>query len=207
MNQSYVCDTLPAPRLATDHSVSLHPSNVPNDPVHTLRLSPSPDSDSTPRKLCVRHQRMADEGTNLKLQQVRFISQHTLYSHLMLLSPWMLCPSKSEKQSMQSGPTSHRPPIVAGLPFSKVSSQCAASLSCPSSQSNSLISFALIPSSFYPGKSLLRFLVTLTPHPFAVQPKLPGSGEVWPMTTTSGEASANSTLDRNAANAAGAYLF
>jgi F-box/WD-40 domain protein MET30 len=23
------------------------------------------------RKLCVRHQRMADEGTNLKLQQVR----------------------------------------------------------------------------------------------------------------------------------------
>lgn len=79
---SYVCDTLPAPRLATDHppavSISLQ---VPNDPVDitssSLLASSSIvaqtvlDSKSfTPRKLCVRHQRMADGGTNLKLQQV-----------------------------------------------------------------------------------------------------------------------------------------
>ncbi|KAI0282535.1 WD40-repeat-containing domain protein [Russula aff. rugulosa BPL654] len=44
------CDTLPLPRS----------------------LSPSPQSllpQPSPRKLCVRHQRIADEGTNLKLQQ------------------------------------------------------------------------------------------------------------------------------------------
>jgi hypothetical protein len=33
-----------------------------------------PQSDAPPpRKLCVRHQRMADEGTNLKLQQVSYM--------------------------------------------------------------------------------------------------------------------------------------
>lgn len=31
---------------------------------------PAPPSQPPPRKLCIRHQRMADEGTNLKLQQV-----------------------------------------------------------------------------------------------------------------------------------------
>jgi F-box and WD-40 domain protein MET30 len=70
MAQSYVCDTLPAPRLATDHPlISLQ---VPDDPVDITSASSSmPDSKlSNPRKLCVRHQRMADEGTNLKLQQV-----------------------------------------------------------------------------------------------------------------------------------------
>ncbi|KAG6849584.1 hypothetical protein H0H93_007169 [Arthromyces matolae] len=63
--ESYVCDTLPAPKLATEHDVQPPTPVVRNDkpppevvPLHT-----------TPRKLCFRHQRMADEGTNLKLQQ------------------------------------------------------------------------------------------------------------------------------------------
>ncbi|KAF9451217.1 WD40 repeat-like protein [Macrolepiota fuliginosa MF-IS2] len=46
MPSSYVCDTIPAARLASASSGDQPP----------------------PRKLCVRHQRMADEGTNLKLQ-------------------------------------------------------------------------------------------------------------------------------------------
>lgn len=73
---SYVCDTIPAPRLATDHTPDVSMSlQVPNDPVDitsaSLLTQPALESKSfTPRKLCVRHQRMADEGTNLKLQQV-----------------------------------------------------------------------------------------------------------------------------------------
>lgn len=75
---SYVCDTLPAPRLAADHPLAI-PVQVPNDPVDITSSSllssssvSQPVLDSNPRKLCVRHQRMADEGTNLKLQQVYF---------------------------------------------------------------------------------------------------------------------------------------
>lgn len=59
---SYVCDTLPAARLATDH-----PIVVEQEPI--IPSSPPPER-TNPRTLCVRHQRMADEGTNLKLQQV-----------------------------------------------------------------------------------------------------------------------------------------
>lgn len=60
---SYVCDTIPAARLAS----SLDAVHVvdDNEPVPMSR-SPTP---VPPRKLCVRHQRMADEGMNLKLQQ------------------------------------------------------------------------------------------------------------------------------------------
>ncbi|KAG5727578.1 putative E3 ubiquitin ligase complex SCF subunit sconB [Termitomyces sp. T112] len=54
--ESYVCDTLPAPKLAADHDVAA-PRRA------------EPTQEATPRKLCFRHQRMADEGTNLKLQQ------------------------------------------------------------------------------------------------------------------------------------------
>lgn len=67
---SYVCDTIPAARLA------ITPSSDPQEPTVVLD-DPEPFSDphietsTPPRKLCVRHQRMADEGTNLKLQQVR----------------------------------------------------------------------------------------------------------------------------------------
>ncbi|KAI0648210.1 WD40-repeat-containing domain protein [Trametes meyenii] len=103
---AYVCDTIPAPRLAADKSCSRSPSPSPDSPppvsVTTFEppllapetpqehsppppllqpMAPSPpepapalapsDLPSQPpaRKLCVRHQRMADEGTNLKLQQ------------------------------------------------------------------------------------------------------------------------------------------
>lgn len=88
----YVCDTLPPARLANAR-ISRSPSPVPppTPPVVTfkapmLQVAQQDDAaDSTHevadrksaaqasppgRKLCVRHQRMADEGTNLKLQQV-----------------------------------------------------------------------------------------------------------------------------------------
>ncbi|KAI0328083.1 WD40 repeat-like protein [Cubamyces sp. BRFM 1775] len=104
-NAAYVCDTLPAPRLATDKSCSRSsspsrqspppvttfdtpiivpdsapdspgPSSPPSQQVQasasaTASLSKDAEVPSQPpaRKLCVRHQRMADEGTNLKLQQ------------------------------------------------------------------------------------------------------------------------------------------
>ncbi|RDX45489.1 WD40 repeat-like protein [Lentinus brumalis] len=98
---AYVCDTLPAPRLASAKSCSRSPSPAPppsppsvttfDAPILAGDADPSEiaalSSTSTPsasastkeegpmplqppaRKLCVRHQRMADEGTNLKLQQ------------------------------------------------------------------------------------------------------------------------------------------
>lgn len=80
----YVCDTIPPARLATAAAPSRSPSPVPPTPVTAFK-TPQPASimshdvsdhkstELTPlpgRKLCVRHQRMADEGTNLKLQQV-----------------------------------------------------------------------------------------------------------------------------------------
>ncbi|KAG1756241.1 WD40 repeat-like protein [Suillus paluster] len=75
----YECDTLPAPRLASGSSLdrSSSPfSNYRSVSAGSSPLSTTPDIEmhSTPtstaqRKLCVRHQRMADEGTNLKLQQ------------------------------------------------------------------------------------------------------------------------------------------
>lgn len=96
---SYVCDTIPAARLASDpqpiHSPPVTVSERPTNLGATLVLddadnitssskvehdsaSPPPAEQAMPRKLCVRHQRMADEGTNLKLQQVRFIVTYPL---------------------------------------------------------------------------------------------------------------------------------
>jgi F-box/WD-40 domain protein MET30 len=80
---SYVCDTLPAARLASADSprgdtfpemTFETPHIIVDDmPMASTSKSASPEQE-TPvppaRKLCVRHQRMADEGTNLKLQQV-----------------------------------------------------------------------------------------------------------------------------------------
>lgn len=92
-SSGYVCDTIPPARLAKAPS-SRSPSPVPpptppvtafaapildtssldqpgpsvqvhHVPTASSQLAPPPG-----RKLCVRHQRMADEGTNLKLQQV-----------------------------------------------------------------------------------------------------------------------------------------
>lgn len=92
-SSGYVCDTIPPARIA--HKVSSRsPSPIPPPtPPVTAFQAPITDSgllslDVKPsvaaarvastsqiapppgRKLCVRHQRMADEGTNLKLQQV-----------------------------------------------------------------------------------------------------------------------------------------
>ncbi|KAF4615217.1 hypothetical protein D9613_002803 [Agrocybe pediades] len=66
-SSSYVCDTLPAPRLVHDPPPAIVAPVVDDDP----EPKPTPYSFQQPphRKLCVRHQRMADEGTNLKLQQ------------------------------------------------------------------------------------------------------------------------------------------
>ncbi|KAI6167120.1 WD40 repeat-like protein [Pisolithus thermaeus] len=91
-DESHQCDVLPAPRLVSSLRVDpAHspPSLVPYDadnipgteitatmsaehpPDDALQESSSLSSRLAPatRKLCVRHQRMADEGTNIKLQQ------------------------------------------------------------------------------------------------------------------------------------------
>ncbi|KAH8833867.1 WD40-repeat-containing domain protein [Flagelloscypha sp. PMI_526] len=63
-NANQLCDTLPAPRLASS-------TVTPRPPLPSVEMisPPSVPDPATPRKLCVRHQRMADEGTNIKLQQ------------------------------------------------------------------------------------------------------------------------------------------
>lgn len=88
--KSYLCDTLPAPRLASaandtdDAEVAAKtaagdaPStvidetdaaSVQSSKMSLSKPSPSQRSSAPSRKLCVRHQRMADEGVNMKLQQ------------------------------------------------------------------------------------------------------------------------------------------
>ncbi|KAJ8489144.1 hypothetical protein ONZ51_g3141 [Trametes cubensis] len=126
-NAAYVCDTLPAPRLATDKpcSRSSSPSRQSPPPVTTFdtpiivpdsvpdsprQLSPplqqqaqtaassvassSKDAEvpSQPpaRKLCVRHQRMADEGTNLKLQQLSLLTEQL--AQLIRIDPFTILP-------------------------------------------------------------------------------------------------------------------
>ncbi|KAJ3742066.1 WD40-repeat-containing domain protein [Lentinula detonsa] len=82
---STLCDTLPAPRLSkdTDNTMSSYADDKSKTPPlpkllsdslrpsiikEPLRLSSTSLQQPPGRKLCVRHQRMADEGTNLKLQ-------------------------------------------------------------------------------------------------------------------------------------------
>src|SRR6267154_3459225 len=79
---SYECDTLPAPRFTSgptpdqDHGRSPSPlsnfrsSSAGSSPPSTTLDPVMYPTQTTQRKLCVRHQRMADEDTNLKLQQV-----------------------------------------------------------------------------------------------------------------------------------------
>lgn len=92
---SYVCDTLPAARLASGPEPSLSRSPSPSSAFEVTEVvegnkmdeveaseplgsetsddhSEAASSQPAARKLCVRHQRMADEGTNLKLQQVSY---------------------------------------------------------------------------------------------------------------------------------------
>lgn len=72
---SHSCDTLPPARPSSpSFTVSDDQdqwSSPPSPPYPSLDLPSTILSQPTPRKLCIRHQRIADEGTNLKLQQVR----------------------------------------------------------------------------------------------------------------------------------------
>ncbi|PPQ72486.1 hypothetical protein CVT24_003249 [Panaeolus cyanescens] len=64
------CDTIPPARLAANN-IPIKESNN-DDTFISKSPSPTPKEEqeaATPRKLCVRHQRMADEGINFKLQQ------------------------------------------------------------------------------------------------------------------------------------------
>ena len=66
------CDTIPPARLPSfPHPISF-PSRSGSISPPTVFTQPNA------RKLCVRHQRIADEGTNLKLQQVRFLTPSSL---------------------------------------------------------------------------------------------------------------------------------
>jgi hypothetical protein len=82
------CDTLPPARPSSPSlsipdarwsSRSPSPSHPPLDLPSVILSQP------TSRKLCIRHQRIADEGTNLKLQQVRSLAP-TLFYHAVLPS-------------------------------------------------------------------------------------------------------------------------
>ncbi|KIY46209.1 WD40 repeat-like protein [Fistulina hepatica ATCC 64428] len=59
-----LCDTLPSARIGQQSSGAT-PAALASPETQSSRSATS----TMPRKLCVRHQRMADEGTNLQLQQ------------------------------------------------------------------------------------------------------------------------------------------
>jgi len=150
---SYVCDTIPAPRFAPVSSPPtplLEPSLKVEDTFSQMSSDAQPERSPTPslpssRKLCVRHQRMADEGTNLKLQQVRILARpvaDTLRSGDYSSSTFIVCsflpysrsmhyPYPSEKLSMLSGQTSLLLLIPDEPLFCKVFSPCVASHNCP----------------------------------------------------------------------------
>src|ERR1700761_68676 len=69
--------SIPVPEKDSDSCDNLPPARLPSlPPPISFSRWPSPSHPSSvlsqpnSRKLCVRHQRIADEGTNLKLQQV-----------------------------------------------------------------------------------------------------------------------------------------
>jgi len=125
---SYLCDTLLQAKLA--QTSASHPSRSSHDPTHTneqpptsdnLRTDPPDDVHPIPgpsqRKLCPRHKRMADEGTNLKLQQVRYCHIANVYVLLTHTPsrPWMLSLCRSGRPSAPSGQIS-RPHPILGAP-------------------------------------------------------------------------------------------
>jgi hypothetical protein len=142
-SDSHSCDTLPrarpsSPSLAV--SEDQWSSRSPSPSSHPIAdPSPSALSQPAPRKLCIRHQRIADEGTNLRLQQVRpnrspfaslperfFFSLVTCIGHhfqcqymRLLLYPRPSTTFRSEKEnpSMQSGQASRHPRTHAGSSF------------------------------------------------------------------------------------------
>src|SRR6266702_723368 len=77
------CDTLPPARLPPLPSPISFPPRRPSSSVSPPPVLSQPNS----RKLCVRHQRIADEGTNLKLQQVRSLIFSPFSSRPCLSSP------------------------------------------------------------------------------------------------------------------------
>ena len=102
----YLCDTIPQAKLAQATT------NHPPPPSSTSQTEKSSVSDSLgmglledvhpipgppQRKLCPRHKRMADEGTNLKLQQVRDcqISSVPIMLTYVPLRLWTLSLSRS----------------------------------------------------------------------------------------------------------------
>ena len=58
----------PSPPVASFSQVSIQPHSLASSKNGPAQVAPPPG-----RKLCVRHQRMADEDTNLKLQQVSVV--------------------------------------------------------------------------------------------------------------------------------------
>jgi len=81
VDQQYSCDTIPPPQNPNHRELSPEPAQEPVASTHFDLLPPmqQPDQPQKPaRKLCVRHQRMADEGTIVKLQAVRISNSISL---------------------------------------------------------------------------------------------------------------------------------
>jgi F-box/WD-40 domain protein MET30 len=75
-----LCDTLPAPKLApTTANEPVAKPAVDLNRQQDTRMAPT-SAQIPARKLCPRHLRMADEGTNLKLQQVSTVPKHIFNS-------------------------------------------------------------------------------------------------------------------------------
>jgi hypothetical protein len=142
--------SIPVPEKDSDSCDNLPPARLPSlPPPISFSRWPSPSHPSSvlsqpnSRKLCVRHQRIADEGTNLKLQQVcspflpvlvlSFIPRRSP-PLILTISPPSPRPSitsrlKNENPLMQYGLPSRPHHIPAENLFYGVSLLCAASLS------------------------------------------------------------------------------
>jgi hypothetical protein len=165
------------------------------------------------RKLCVRHLRMADEGTFSKLQQVsRPAHCHIITSaHRPPFSPSLShskpCPSLTDRQSTLSGRRSPHHHIRDGPQSSRASSPCAASASFPISPNNSIPSSDLIRLAYCLKKYPSRFWDTSMHSPSAVPHKSIGLGPSWQTMMSYGVISADSTSATLVRNAAGVYPF
>jgi hypothetical protein len=159
-----------APMVTAAHQndSQLHPMDI--DIASTQSIPDPAQPNNASRKLCVRHQRMADEGTTNKMQQVSSFppfSLEPLTAHRSPLSlvlvprPYLLLTSRfsrastpshspNAKPSTISGPLSPLPLIRAVSSSFAVSSPCAASPSFLSSPKSSAISSVSILSSSYP---------------------------------------------------------
>jgi hypothetical protein len=143
---AYVCDTLPAAKLAGPGVANVHDhypivnAPPPNPPGPSIQKAvPKAPPHPPVRKLCVRHQRMADEGTNLKLQQVRMYRSHDQVQTAHpgpCLSPWTHFQSKRGRRSIAYGPISRHHRTADGPSSFMACSPCAVSRSCRFSQSS-----------------------------------------------------------------------